>query len=275
MVTPHSTNLNSVLGGDCRVALLDSRALHDQDYTSHLSVDERTKYLALPNQTRKNEWLAGRLAAKYIFLNRLEARQVSQDKRWRPSLSTLCSDTLDQYPSWMYQQVELASSGAKPSLVWCGQVRPEGVSLSHSGGTSCASVTFRAPTAIDIEHTAPRFDAFHRVNFSDAERRWATAAPSFKSDWFFTVLWTLKESALKLGCFAPPSIWNLPRIEIEDLPNVDGIERFCFSHALSDEFAVFNLTVKQQTCVMPVQVAVTGTRSLVLTVVNPLTGVIK
>ena len=275
MVTSDSSKANSALGGDCRVASLASRELQDQDYTRHLSVAERTKYVALPNQTRKNEWLAGRLAAKYIFLNRLEAPQVTQDKRWRPSLSKLSADTLGNYPSWMYQQVEVVTAGAKPGLVWCGQARPESVSLSHSGGLSCASVTFRAPTAVDIESTAPRFDAFHRVNFSDAERRWAVTASSCRSDWFFTVLWTLKESVLKLGCFGQASLWNLPRIEIEGLPGVNDIERFCFGNALSNEFAVFNLSVKQHTRVMPVQVALTGTSSLVLTVVNPLDGVIK
>jgi phosphopantetheinyl transferase len=275
MVTRHSTNSNPALGGDCRVALLESRELDERDYTCHLSIDERTKYMALPNQTRKNEWLAGRLAAKYIFLSRLEAPQVTHKKRWRPSLSKLTSDSFNLYPAWMYQQVEVATGGAKPSLVWCGQARPEGVSLSHSGGLSCVSVAFNAFTAIDIENTAPRFAAFHRINFSNAERRWVNAAPSFRSDWFFTLLWTLKESVLKLGCFAQASIWNLPWIEIEGLPGVNDIEHFCFSSALSNDFAVFNLTVKQHTCAIPVQVAVTGTRSLVLTVLNPLTGVIK
>lgn len=275
MVTCHSTNSYPALGGDCRVALLESRELDDQDYTRRLSIDERAKYMALPSQARKNEWLAGRLAAKHIFLNRLETSHVTPNKRWRPTLSKLSLDSLNLYPAWMYQQVEVATGGAKPSLVWCGQARPEGVSLSHSGGLSCASVTFSAFTAIDIEKTAPRFGAFRRINFSDAERRWANAAPSFRSDWFFTLLWTLKESVVKLGCFPQASIWNLPRIEIEGLPGVNDLGHFCFSNELSNEFAVFNLTVKKPTCGMSLQVAVTGTRSLVLTVVNPLTGVIK
>src|SRR5436190_4222119 len=274
MVRRNSSSADSVLGADCKVASLDSCELQDRDYTDHLSVDERMKYRALPSETRKNEWLAGRLAAKYIFLNWLEA-PVAQDQPWRPSLSQLSSDSLGHYPSWMYQQVEVVTAGAQPSLFWCGKTRPESLSLSHSRCTSCASLTFRATTAIDIENTAPRVGAFHRINFSDAERRWAITAPRFRSDWFFTFLWTLKESVLKLGCFAQASIWNLPQIEIENLPGVNDIEPFCLSNALSKEFAVFNLTVKQQTRVTPIQVAVTGTRSLVLTVVNALTGVIK
>jgi hypothetical protein len=234
--------------------------------------------MALPSETRKNEWLAGRLAAKYIFLNRLEASPGTLPERWRPTLSKLSPDTLDQYPSWMYQQVEVVAAGAKPSLVWCGQARPESVSLSHSGGVSCASLAFGAPTAIDIETTVPRLDAFYRVNFSDAERRWATSAardePS-RSEWCFALLWTLKESALKLGCLKEASVWNLPGIEIDGLPGVNDIGPFWFNSTMSSDFAVFTLSVKEHSRVIPVQVAVTGTRNLILSVMNPLVGVVK
>ena len=274
MVTRHSSNANSALDGGCWVASLESRELQ-HDYTRHLSVDERTKYMALPSQTRKSEWLAGRLAAKYIFLDRLESSQATQDKRWKPTLVKLSSDVLNQYPSWMYQQVEVATAGEKPSLVWCGQARPENVSLSHSCGLSCASLTFGSPTAIDIENTLPKLDAFYRINFSDAERRWAITGASSRSNWFFTLLWTLKESVVKLGCFTQASIWNLPGIEIDGLPRVNDIGPFWFSNALSNEFAVFTLSVKQHARVIPVQVAVTGTRDFVLTVINSRAGVVK
>ena len=270
MVTRDSSGASLALGGHCRVASLEARDLRDGDYARHLSVDERTKYMALPTQTRKREWLAGRLAAKFIFLNRLETSQVTQDEGWRPTLTRLSSDALDQYPSWMYQQVEVVTAGKKPSLFWCGRARPESISLSHSGGTSCASLTFGAPTAIDIETTVPRLDAFYRANFSDAERQWAARAASSRSDWFFTFLWTVKESVVKLGCFPQTSIWNLPGIEIEGLPRVNNLGPSSFS-----EFEVFELSVKAQSHVISIQVAVTGTSNLILTVVNPLSGVVK
>jgi len=73
----------------------------------------------------------------------------------------------------MYQQVEVVTNGGKPSLAWCGQTRPESISLSHSGSESCASIAFGAPTAIDVESTGPRIDAFYRSNFTEAERAWA------------------------------------------------------------------------------------------------------
>jgi 4'-phosphopantetheinyl transferase superfamily protein len=278
MVTRYSSKANSAFGGGCSVASLESRELQDKEYTRHLSVDERTKYVALPSQTRKSEWLAGRLAAKYIFLNRLETLQGTQNERWRPTLSKLSSATLDLYPSWMYQKVEVVTTGAKPGLVWCGQARPESISLSHSCGVSCASLSFGAPTAIDIETAVPRLDAFYRINFSDAERRWAISAArdeSSRSDWFFTLLWSLKESALKLGCLKQANVWNLPGIEIDGLPGVNDIGSFWFSSTMSSDFAVFTLSVKQHSRVIPVQVAITGTRNLILTVINPLGGVVK
>jgi len=225
--------------------------------------------MALPSQTRRSEWLAGRLAAKYIFLNRLETSQVTQPERWTPTLTKLSADAFNHYPLWMFQQVEVVSAEAKPSLIWCGQARPESVSLSHSCGVSCASLTLGAPTAIDIETTVPKFDAFYRINFSDAERRWAISAASSRSDWFFTLLWTLKESVLKLGCFKHLSLWNLPAIEIGRLPSVNNIGPFWFSSTLNSEFAVFQLSVKEHSHVIPVQVGVTGTRNFVLTVIKP------
>ena len=70
MVKRHSSKPDPPLGEECRVASLQSRELQNQDYACYLSAEERTKYMALPSLTRKSEWLAGRLAAKYIFLNR-------------------------------------------------------------------------------------------------------------------------------------------------------------------------------------------------------------
>ena len=275
MVTRDGSRASLALGGHCRVASLESRELNDRDYTRYLSVAERTTYIALPTQTRKREWLAGRLAAKFIFLNRLETSPVTPDRDWRPTLTRLTSDSLDQYPSWMYQQAEVVTAEAKPSLRWCGQPRPESISLSHSAGTSCASLTFGAPIAIDIETTIRRLEAFYRINFSDAEREWAIGATASRSDWFFTLLWTVKESIVKLGCFPQATIWNLPGIEIDGLPRVNNIGPASFGRTFNSEFAVFELSIKERSHVIPVQVAVAGTSNHVLTVVNPLSGVLK
>ena len=265
------------------VGLLDARELRDGAYVRHLSVDERAKFTALSSQTRKGEWLAGRLAAKYIFLSGLEQSQTPKPyqpkiQQWRPRLSELSREMLCDYSPWMYRKVKVVTNDGRPSLVWCGQVRSESVSLSHSGSVSCASVSFSEPTAIDIEAPLPRLDAFYRVNFSEAERRWATRIAGDElneTNWFFTLLWTLKESALKLGWLNQTSIWSLPRIEIGDLPGLKNIGPSWYSNTMSNDFSIFTVRIKEHCRVMQVKVAITGTRNFILTVMNPLGGVVK
>ena len=260
----------------CSVGLLDAGELRPDEYTPYLSVDEQTNYMALKSQTRKREWLAGRLTAKYIFLNRLELSSEAQDGDWRPTLSRLSAAVLGDYSPWMYQKVEVVTNGGKPNLAWCGEARPESISLSHSGSVSCASIGFGKPTAIDIEATVPRLDAFYRINFSEVERCWANrvaGGEQIRSNWFFTLLWTLKESVLKLGWLKQATVWNFPGIEIGGLHGVNDTGRFWHSNMMSSDFAVFTLSVKDHCRVLPVQVAVTGTRNLILTVMNPLGGV--
>jgi len=276
MVTHYNSQPNLALGGGCSVASLESRELPYDAYTHHLSVGESAKYASLPTQSRKSEWLAGRLAVKYLFLNRLEMSQGTQGRHWSPNLSKLSSEALGVYSPWMYQKVEVVTNNGKPSLVWCGQARSECISLSHSGSVSCASIAFGPPTVIDLETTHPRIDAFYRNNFTEAERSWAVrgaGGESTKANWFFTLLWTLKESALKLGWLN--SLWNLPRIEIAGLPAPNNIGPFWYCETMVNDFAVFTLSVKEHCRVMQVRVAVTGTRNFILTVMNPLSGVVK
>lgn len=261
----------------CSVGLLDAGELRPEEYTRYLSADERTNYLALRSEIRRREWLAGRLLVKNIFLNRLELSPEAQDGDWRPTLSTVSSATLGDYSPWMYQKVQVSTNGGKPNLTWCGKDRSESISLSHSGSVSCASIGFGKPTAIDVEANLPRVDAFYRINFSEVEKGWAMRAADgeqVRSNWLFTFLWTLKESVLKLGWLKQATVWSFPGIEINGLPGVNDIGRFWHSSMMSNDFAVFTLSVKDHGRVMPVQVAVTGTRNLILTVMNPLGGVV-
>jgi len=278
-MVPHTkTAPNTACSNDCSVGLLDVCELQDKEFTSHLSSHERALYMGLRNESRKREWLAGRLSAKYLFLNRLDLPHVTQSQQWRPTLSKLSLEALGVYSPWMYQKVEVLPNGGMPSLVWCGKDRPESISLSHAGGFSCASIALGATTAIDLETAVPRNDAFYTNNFSEAEINWAARradGESISSSWSFTLLWTLKESALKLGWLNHASLWNLPRIEIDGLPRLDHIGRVLCSSTMDEDFVVFTARVKDPRRVMKVRVAVTGTRNLVLTVMNPLIGAIN
>jgi 4'-phosphopantetheinyl transferase EntD len=262
----------------CSVGLLDAGRLQDERYMPLLSADERAKYLTLPSLSRKGEWLAGRLAAKHVFLNRLELSEESSGQQWRPTLTVLTAEALGTYSPWMYRQVEVLSDDGRPSLVWCGRQRPENISLSHSGGVSCASIASGARTAIDIETAAPRVGAFYRNNFTEAERAWAhggAGGERVRSNWYFTLLWTLKESVLKLGWLKQAGVWEIPRIEIDGLPGFDHTGPFWSNSTIGSDFLVFTASVKEACRVMQVQVAVSGTRNFVLTVMNPLSGVSK
>ena len=263
---------DSPVASRCSVGLLDAGELRPDEYTRYLSEDEKTNYLALRSETRKREWLAGRLAVKYIFLNWLELSPEAQDRDWRPTLSRVSPAMLGDYSPWMYQKVQVSTNDGKPNLTWCGKTRGESISLSHSRGVSCASIGFG--TAIDVEANLPRVDAFYRINFSEVEKGWAMSGEHVRSNWLFTFLWTVKESVLKLGWLKQATVWSFPRVEINGLPGVRDIGRFWHSRMMSNDFAVFTLSVKDHGRVMPVQVAVTGTRNLILTVMNPLGGVV-
>lgn len=280
MATHYNFKPTSELGDGCSVALLDSRELPAEEHAFYLSAAEQASYWELSRHSRKNEWLAGRLAAKYLFLNQMELHRGTPSRDWRPGLLSLSAAALSVYSPWMYQRVEVISNGETPGryarLVWGGKDRPESISLSHAGGLSCACITPGTPTAIDIETAVPRVDAFYRNNFTEAERSWVARGAtddSVKSNWLFTLLWTLKESALKLGWLNHASIWNLPRIEINGLPRLNHIDQFSSRRSLGGDFEIFTAVVNQDRRGMQVEAAVVGTPNLVLTVMNPLIGV--
>lgn len=270
------TETNPARADECFVGTLDVCEVQCGDYTGHLSADERAKYLSLPGERRRSEWLAGRLAAKHLFLNRLEMFEGARSLAWRPALSKLSADALGVYSPWMYRRIEVLAHDGEPRLVWCGEDRPERVSLSHTNGMSSACIAFGTPTAIDVETSVRRHEAFYRNTFTEAERCWATRGTEGvfgSSNWYFTLLWTLKEAALKLGWTA--SLWNLPRIEIDGLPGLNHLEPLRRSRNVGDAFVVFTARLKKDRREMRVRAAVAGTRNYVLTVMNPLIGAVN
>ena len=259
----------------CTAALLDSSELLNADYTTHLSMSE-LKRLAQISSTRKLEWLAARLAAKYLFLSEFQMGQSALRREDR--IVKLTGERLRRHSPWMYRHVEVLppdeERDEKPVLTWCGARRTENISLSHASGISCASMA-AVPTAIDIEVATSRVRAFYTRTFTTAERRWVngrTRDDDFRAHWFFTLLWTMKESALKLKLLASSTLWQLPRIEIEDLPNFPDLsfdDKFALDHLVS-----FPVRIKEPQGELPVQVAVAGTSKWVLTVMNSRLGVV-
>lgn len=252
----------------CDVAILDNRKLLVEEFAEHLSENERATYARLLTQSRRDKWLAGRLAAKYLFLNSIAHFQESKPCSSKPTLARLSLESLRAFSPWLYRRIEVvAGDGGKPCLSWCGQPRTESISLSHSGDISCACLGIGVLTAVDIETIAPRLDAFYRQNFTAAERSWATCG--IRSDWVFTLLWSLKESALKLGWpNEAAGVWDMPKLEIARLPALKQVGKFWSSRTISDDFTVFSASVKENFRSLPVRVAVNGTDNFVLSVMN-------
>ena len=263
----------------CTAALLESSELLNADYTTHLSLSERKRCEQI-SSTRQLEWLAARLAAKYLFLSQFQMGQSALPREDR--IVKLTSDRLRRHSPWMYRHVEVLppeeAPDEKPVLTWCGARRNENISLSHMAGISCASMA-ATPVAIDIEAATSRVTAFYQKTFTTAEQEWVKGRArddEFKSHWFFTLLWTLKESALKLKLLSTATIWELPRLEIKDLSDFPD---FALSDDLSDRLALdhlvsFPVRIKEPQGELPVQVAVAGTRKWVLTVMNSRLGVV-
>jgi hypothetical protein len=253
----------------CTAALLESSELLSADYTTHLSMSEVKRLAQIPS-TRKLDWLAARLAAKYLFLNQFQMGQSAL--RREDHIVKLTGERLRRHSPWQYRYVEvLAPEEApdkKPVLTWCGARRNENISLSHAAGISCASMA-ATPIAIDIEVATSRVMAFYTKTFTTAEQNWVNGRArddEFKARWFFTLLWTMKESALKLKLLTSATLWQLPRIEIADLPDLAqfGPDGFALDHLVS-----FPVRIKEPQGELPVQVAVAGTHKWVLTVMNP------
>src|SRR5688572_16990644 len=166
------------------------------------------------SSNRKLGWLAARLAAKYLFLSQFQMGPSAL--RREGYIVKLTGERLRLHSPWMYRHVEVLppekAPDAKPVLTWCGGRRSENISLSHTAGVSCASLS-ATPIAIDIEVATSRVRAFYRRTFTTAERRWVNGRArddEFKARWFYTLLWTMKESALKLQLLTSATLWQLP-----------------------------------------------------------------
>jgi hypothetical protein len=126
---------------------------------------------------------------------------------------------------------------------------------------------------VDVEKVSRRVDAFYRRNFTQAERAWASEgerlAPGSR-DWLFTLLWTIKEAALKAGALTPQSPWSFAGIGLDGLP-VPGDVLWCFRPGnWGERFGQFTAIMGDMQGGSYVRVAYGGTRDFVLTIVKPI-----
>jgi hypothetical protein len=240
------------------VATLDSAALVGRDYLDCFSDAERRDILGARNSQRRQERVAGRLAAKFLFLSQPNAG---------PSLIHLTPAQLDRYTARDYSSAEVfRNEEVNQGLPRISNQNT--VALSHTNGLACAFLGSEKAVAIDMERAEPRTPTFYQGNFTAIERSWATdvsARLGLQRHWTFTFLWTIKECLLKTPWFRDLSIADLPSMNVQV---TSGEEQLIHPHSARGFLAGFvflqaDVTDARRT--VHVNLALSGRHDLVLT----------
>jgi phosphopantetheinyl transferase (holo-ACP synthase) len=261
----------------CWVGLLEPQCLvrRGRDYGIYLSAAERERDGVLRSPKRRLEWLAGRLAAKYLFLHRLEMGFPNEGQQWRPTLLQLSAESLDAFPARMYQAIELSPSTdpqcGGPGLRWCGRTMEESVSISHAGNNACACLSAGGTVGVDLEIVAPRVEAFYRSNYTETEKHWVNRSASiepFSQDWLYTLLWTFKEAALKARAVLQKNSWSFAGVGVSGLPISEDVLWVYRKSRWGDQFGLFTALIEESGKGVSVQIAYSGTSHVILTVLK-------
>lgn len=253
------------------VAVLDSVEVTRHIKALCLLENEIEESAAIPNQLRRAERVAGRIAAKYAFLFGERMTQSSSDGAlW---VRRLNGRDLTAFSSKEYRAVSVIRNqepGGGPARVgWSRKSDTAPVVISHSNGISCASVGTASVCSIDLETAAPRVPEFYRHTFTRRERDWVgdcSHTSGLDPEWLFTLLWSARECLLKTPHFRSMSLVNMPTLEIVIHDGVERLAAMCRSKDLSESFEFFKATSLHRA----VRFAVAGAHNLVLTA---LTGV--
>jgi 4'-phosphopantetheinyl transferase len=141
-----------------------------------LAPDETAKLASLRFPRRREDWLLGRWTAKTALA------------RWAPQAGARLTE-------W---EIGTASDGA-PEVRHAGNICDVRLSLSHRSGIClCALADAGMPIGCDLEAVEPRGAAFEETWFTVEEIRWLDGAPAGARDLLATLIWSAKESALKL-----------------------------------------------------------------------------
>ncbi len=162
------------------------RARRDQvrEGEAWLSDRERAVLSGLRFERRRSDWLLGRWAAKRAVAAWLE-------------LEVDGALAGDREPDLDRIEIHAANDGAPEAFV-DGAAGPS-ISLSHRAGEALVAVARRGVRlGCDLELIEPRSDAFVADYLTEAERARVSGAPMADRDLLANLLWSAKESALKL-----------------------------------------------------------------------------
>ena len=149
---------------------------------------ERGAAASIAHDGRRAEWIAGRVAAKWLLAEgaRPARSDIRRDHSGAPVVFT---------------------KGARDDTVR--------LSIAHRGGWAVAAVCRGGVVGVDVELVGPRQPSFYEFNMSPAERRWMSLAPTSEADRLGTLLWVLKEAALKTGIAPALTVWEIGAIELD------------------------------------------------------------
>jgi hypothetical protein len=262
MVTKHGRRL---------VAGLDSALVTAEIQESCLRENEIQQAAAILNRRRREEWVAGRIAAKYAFL--CGEQFPNSTGSGTLYLQKLHIADLAAYSSETYRSVSvfrnLAPGGGPARVGWSSSSDTVQLAISHSAGISCASASSAGVCALDLESPASRVPEFYRHTFTNRERDWVSACAGsygLHPEWLYTLLWGARECLLKTSPFASLSIWNMPTIEIEIRDGAERLVRVHDSKDLSGSFEFFEASTFKG----PFRLAVAGAPNLILTAITEL-----
>ncbi len=265
-----------------QIGILNSAELSVETRDLCLSAAEIQECSGIPNPQRASEWLAGRMAAKFLFLKR--ERAVSH-KYFELHLQEITRKQFEQFTPEMYRDVTTGrdrSPKGGPAFVGRIGMDPVKVAISHVNGLACAFIGSSDVYSVDLEARGARVPEFYLHNFTARERNWTgDCARSFEldSDWLFTFLWSAKECLLKTPRFAGLSLWDMPSIELKVLTGSERLKAVHDTDGFSGKFEYLHVEMVEPASgprlngwsyPEPFQIAVSGTANLLLTAITRL-----
>jgi len=207
---------------DCGgMAVLPLSAISRVDANEYLSPREKVRMHSIRSPLRRAACFGARLAAKFLFLSSAGASAAATPSTSFLGLKSLTQDDLEIFPRWSYREVEVLPlsrrGGGAPRLRWADRLCPIHLSLAHSSNAAGAFLNLDRRVGFDLESPVRWSSAFIKDSFTREEYLWAErlTALGVGRDLIYTMLWSLKESALKAQASDANSVWRIPRIQIQ------------------------------------------------------------
>lgn len=184
---------------ECRYRSFDELGCVDSDVAARrwLSDVEFSYWGRIRAQQRRRSWLAGRILAKEMILQRLQTLPQPSDRAAR----SICIRSFDA-----------AGRGNRPSVLLCGQQLECELSISHSSRGVLVGIAGDRSVRIgvDLVERQRAGPGFQQLWLTKAERRWLRR--SVDPPWELARLWAAKEAVYK-ACHRGESFAPL-RIEV-------------------------------------------------------------